>query len=109
MSSSFTAIDNSLITFLTTGLKPDCAKTMVTDSAMKKSVTECSLIDQHIFCVDHILNNTIKEALCHPDLGDFVGKIKELSAATHKSLKRITLIRNKCKELKGESQTQRII
>ncbi len=70
-------------------------------AAMRKGIVDSKCINYHLYCVDHVINNSLKAAFGKPIVSDFIKRIKELSAWTHYSLRRIRLIRRKCKEMKG--------
>jgi hypothetical protein len=49
--------------------------------------------------MDHVINNPLKEAFSDPTTQDFWQKDSEIAEGFHRSVKRITLLREKCMEL----------
>ena len=74
-------------------------KIVVTDGAMNKTMKEASKVNVNINCMAHIINNTLKDAFEIHEVLDLVKRVKDLCAATRKSLKKTNLIREKCNEL----------
>jgi len=68
---------------------------------MRKGVVDSKCINYHLYCVDHVINNSLKAAFGKPIVSDFIKRIKELSAGIHNSPGRIRLIQKKCGEMKG--------
>ena len=83
--------------------------TMTTDSAsnMIKAFTgtssESRTVDKHFKCIDHALNNCLKDALEHPELSLAVKHCKKLADAVHRSNLKWQAIEDKCGELGGEN------
>jgi hypothetical protein len=69
------------------GLKPDTYTTITTDSAanMRKAMKEALTVDDHIRCVDHIINTCVNKALEEDVVNLVVQKCKDLASATHRS------------------------
>jgi hypothetical protein len=83
------------------GLKPDTYTTITTDSAanMRKAMKEALTVDDHIRCVDHIINTCVNKALEEDVVSLAVQKCKDLASATHRS----TLKTEKIREVAIES------
>ena len=85
------------------------AVTMTTDSAsnMIKAFTgtssESRTVDKHFKCIDHALNNCLKDALEHPELSPAVKLCKKLADAVHRSNLKWKAIEDKSGELGGEN------
>lgn len=83
--------------------------TMTTDSAsnMIKAFTgtssESRTVDKHFKCIDHALNNCLKDALEHPELSPAVKLCKKLADAVHRSNLKWKAIEDKSGELGGEN------
>ena len=77
--------------------------TILTDAcaSMRKGVVDSKCINSHLYCLDHVINNSLKAAFGKPLVSDFIKSIKELSAGIHNSPGRIRLIQRKCEEMKG--------
>jgi len=50
--------------------KERCTRTMVHDIRLNKKAKESEAIDHQIFCLNHVINNTLKEALAHKDMAE---------------------------------------
>jgi len=69
------------------GLPIGTKTAMVTDSAsnMIRGMKNSQTIDNHLLCLDHIINTCVNKALGVPDLKDLVEKVKRLAEKTHRS------------------------
>ena len=75
--------------------KDICAKTMVHDIGMDKEARESDAIDHQIYCLDHVINNVLKEALPHEKTMPFVVRVRETDEGFHRSVKWCTTLLNK--------------
>ncbi len=82
-------------------LKLDTYSTITTESAanMCKAMKEALTVDDHIRCVDHIINTCVNKALEEDVVNLAVQKCKDLASATHRS----TLKTEKLREVAIES------
>jgi hypothetical protein len=58
---------------------------MTTDSTsnMAKGCSEAQKLTAHLFCVDHIINNCMVDAMKTPGILKVIDKVKSLAAKTH--------------------------
>ena len=85
---------------MVTSMTTDSASNMV--KAFDSSPPESMTIKQHFKCVDHAINNCIKDALAIPDVKLCVKRCKKLAKAVHRSNLKNTKVREKCAELGGK-------
>jgi hypothetical protein len=67
------------------------------DIGMDKEARESDDIDHQIYCLDHVINNALKEALPHEKATPFVDRVRETTEGFHRSVKQCTTLLNKCK------------
>ncbi|XP_047122878.1 uncharacterized protein LOC105848533 [Hydra vulgaris] len=69
--------------------RPDLKRTCVNDGAvnMKAAVSLATLLDKQLVCVDHMLNNCLKDTLGNGEVKIIVDKCKRLAQRTHQSTK----------------------
>ena len=79
-------------------INPEAITTMVTDGAsqMKKAMGSCLNISEHLVCVDHTIQNCLKDAFAAPEVKPAIEKAQALARATHKSPKMNSMIREEC-------------
>jgi hypothetical protein len=79
--------------------------TMTTDSASNmikafdSDPPESKMIGKHFRCMDHAINNALKDALEIPDVKAAVVRCRKLAEAVHRSTLKDHAIRDKCQEL----------
>ena len=77
----------------------DSASNMI--KAFDSEPPESKLVDKHIRCMDHALNNCLKDALDIPEVNTAVKRCKKLADAIHRSNLKAKIIEEKCTELGG--------
>ncbi len=73
--------------------------TMVNDIGMNKKVRDSKSTNHQLDCLDHVINNALKEALNQDQILPFVQRVNETAEGFHRSVKRTTKLCSKCMEL----------
>jgi len=68
---------------------------------MIKYLSDHKCCQVSIFSLEEVINHCLNEAFKKPLMANLIRMITDLSSLTQQSLKRSSLIREKCKEMKG--------